>query len=135
MRALVVKQPWAWAIMEGHKRFENRSWTTKYRGPIAVIAGASRSSLKHATAFMSGLGIERPAELPFGCILGIVNLVDVISPSQSDDPFAEGPYCWRLESPVKLERPVPFRGQLGLFRLKQEAQSLLLLPGAATPRI
>lgn len=121
MRALVVKQPWAWAIMSGHKRVENRSWTTKYRGPVAIIAGASRSSLASATRFLSGLGIERPSDLPFGCILGVVNLVDIILPSQSDDPFAEGPFCWMLEQPVKLLRPVPFRGQLGLFRLPVEA--------------
>ena len=120
MRALVVKQPWAWAIIEGHKRFENRSWTTKYRGPVAIIAGASRSKVASATQFLSGLGIERPAELPFGCILGVVSLVDIILPSQSDDPFAEGPFCWVLDQPVKLERPLPFRGQLGLFRLPTE---------------
>ncbi len=121
MRALVVKQPWAWAIMDGRKRIENRSWTTRYRGPVAIIAGASRSSLSSATQFLSGLGIERPADLPFGCILGVVNLVDVIRPSQSSGPFAEGPWCWVLENPIKLERPVPFRGQLGLFRLPTEA--------------
>lgn len=26
IKGLTVKQPWAWAIAEGHKRLENRSW-------------------------------------------------------------------------------------------------------------
>lgn len=117
MRALIVRQPWAWAIMDGIKKFENRSWQTRYRGPIAIIAGASKASLNSGNEFCRRLGIEPPAELVFGCILGVVNLVDIILPSQSDDPFAEGPFCWRLESPVNLTQPVPYPGQLSLFSL------------------
>jgi hypothetical protein len=36
-RTLTVRQPWAWAIARGHKDIENRSWTTRYRGPIAIL--------------------------------------------------------------------------------------------------
>lgn len=117
MRALVVRQPWAWAIMEGLKDVENRTWTTPYRGPVAIIAGSSKASLKHGTAFLHSLGIEVPPDLPFGCLLGVVTVTGIIQPSASDSPFAEGPNCWVLADPVRLERPVPYRGQLGLFRL------------------
>ena len=121
MKALVIRQPWAWAIIEGHKTIENRSWTTRYRGPLAVIAGSSKASLLNGREFIEWLGILVPASLPMGCILGVVNLVDIIRPSQSADAFSEGPWCWVLESPVKLERPVPYKGRLGLFEIGAEA--------------
>lgn len=122
MKALVIRQPWAWAIMEGIKRFENRTWRRAYRGPVAVIAAASAASLVTGTAFIERLGIAVPDDLPRGCILGVVTLTGIVDPSECrDDPFAEGPFCWQLESPVKLAQPVPFRGQLGLFDLPVEA--------------
>lgn len=39
MKALSLWQPWAslWAC--GAKKYETRSWATKYRGPIAIHAG------------------------------------------------------------------------------------------------
>lgn len=40
MKALTVRQPWAWAIARGHKPIENRSWAPTYRGPLAIHAAA-----------------------------------------------------------------------------------------------
>jgi hypothetical protein len=41
LRALTVRPPWSWAILHG-KDVENRSWETKYRGPL-LLHGGSRS--------------------------------------------------------------------------------------------
>lgn len=38
MKALTIWQPWASLIACGAKRYETRSWPTKYRGPIAIHA-------------------------------------------------------------------------------------------------
>ena len=38
MRAITLWQPWASLIACGAKRYETRSWVTKYRGPIAIHA-------------------------------------------------------------------------------------------------
>lgn len=43
MRAITVKQPWAWAIAHGGKSIENRSRGTTYRGPLAIHAGLAWS--------------------------------------------------------------------------------------------
>ena len=32
MKVIVVRQPWAWLIVNGFKDIENRSWMTRYRG-------------------------------------------------------------------------------------------------------
>ena len=39
MKALSIKQPWAWLICRGFKDIENRDWPTKFRGRIYVHAG------------------------------------------------------------------------------------------------
>lgn len=41
MKAITVTQPFATLIALGYKRFETRSWSTKYGGEIAIHAGAS----------------------------------------------------------------------------------------------
>ena len=38
MKALTIWQPWASLLACGAKRYETRSWPTKYRGPIAIHA-------------------------------------------------------------------------------------------------
>lgn len=38
MKAITMWQPWASLLACGAKRFETRSWQTKYRGPIAIHA-------------------------------------------------------------------------------------------------
>lgn len=45
MKALTIQQPYAWAVANGHKTVENRTGPAwKYRGPIAIHAGARLSS-------------------------------------------------------------------------------------------
>lgn len=39
MKALSIKQPWAWLVSEGYKGVENRTWKTNYRGVFLIHAG------------------------------------------------------------------------------------------------
>lgn len=43
MKALTLHQPWASLIAIGVKSIETRSWSTKYRGPLAIHASAKRT--------------------------------------------------------------------------------------------
>ena len=38
MMALTLTQPWATLVAIGAKRIETRSWSTRYRGPLAIHA-------------------------------------------------------------------------------------------------
>jgi hypothetical protein len=38
MKALTLTQPWATLVAIGAKRIETRSWSTSYRGPLAIHA-------------------------------------------------------------------------------------------------
>jgi len=44
VRALMVRQPWAWAIIYSGKDVENRRWRTSYRGPLPLSSRAADAS-------------------------------------------------------------------------------------------
>lgn len=111
MRVLTVKQPWAWALISGPKRVENRTWETSYRGPLLIHAGKSHSDLTLARDLF-----ELPDHLDFGAIIGVVDLVDCVPiASVKNDPFAEGPWCWITTNPRPLSESYRCNGALGLW--------------------
>lgn len=114
MKALSVKQPWAFLISTGQKSIELRSWQTDYRGKLLICASASE---KNAWVKDSG----NDYLLPAGVMICVVDLVDVRPATQSDEEaaFAEGEglnglYAWVLENPrdVMLKKVI---GRLRLF--------------------
>ncbi len=125
LKALTVCQPWAWAIAEGHKRVENRTWATRYRGPLAIHAGKSEKWMAHGLdQIEQALGI-RPHEetLAFGAVICVVDLVACHTldyairhyPWIKFHPFADGPFCWILQHPKRLLEPLPATGRQGLW--------------------
>lgn len=128
--ALTVCQPWAWAIMEGYKRFENRTWYSRHRGPLVIHAGKSRGWL-HGIDELRYHGYSCPDEddLIFGAILGLVEQTDCV-PISADicqgDVFADGPWCHVYLEPRKLAVPVLYRGRQGDFQVPRELVAELL---------
>ncbi len=119
MRALTIRQPWAWAILIGRKRVENRSWSTRFRGRLLVHAAA-----RPWAGATTPLG-EVPPLLPLGAIVGSVEVVDCVPVAELlEDRFAFGPWCWVLRDPEMFRHPIPYRGRLGLY-VVDHATSLL----------
>lgn len=123
--ALSLHGPYAWAVMAGLKPVENRTWTTRYRGPLAIHAGRSRRSDATARALLAELGLSHlaPQDWPRGVLLGTVTL-SAVGPADSPEPrlaalgqspWATGPVLWALEQPRLLATPLPCRGQQGMF--------------------
>jgi hypothetical protein len=98
VKALSLHQPWASLIALSVKRIETRSWSTKYRGPLAIHATKQRPGA--CSQFRAGdpEKIERYCEYiesangfgyrwirPLGAIVATVNLVDVV-PMQEEIP-------------------------------------------------
>lgn len=130
MKALTIKQPWAWAIMASAKTVENRSWYTHHRGPLLIHAGARPDASELVAATFTAARVTLPSDLAVGVILGTVDLVSVCSSSElAGDPWAFGPWCWKLENPQLFEQPIPWRGQQGLFDVP------LTLPTQMTQRV
>jgi hypothetical protein len=46
VKVLSVQQPFAWAILQGLKKVENRSKLTHHRGPLLIHSGKSRDRMR-----------------------------------------------------------------------------------------
>ena len=117
MRALSIRQPWAWLIVNGYKDIENRTWATQFRGRAYVHAGQRiiRDDFPEQRAYLRELGIVVPADLPRGAIVGEITIADCVDGSES--PWFCGSYGFTLAAPVAYAAPIPYRGQLGFFRV------------------
>ncbi len=120
MKALSIRQPWAWLIVNGYKPVENRNWKTNYRGKILVHAGKAMTDddyhIAYEIAKNEGINIPHPDEYNFGGIIGETEIVDCVT--QHDSPFFFGPFGFVLDNSY----PLPFRpckGKLGLFEVKE----------------
>lgn len=114
-KALSLWQPWASLIIDGRKNVETRSWSTSYRGVIAIHA-----SMKVDKKACIDFGYE-PRTIATGCVIGTARLVDCVQfPNPSIVPdaygdFTDGRYGWVLGSIVRFKEPVPAKGSLGLW--------------------
>jgi hypothetical protein len=137
MKALSLTQPWATLIAVGAKRIETRSWSTSYRGQVAIHAAkgfpryARELTLKEP--FVSALlpEFESWRCLPFGAIVAVATLTacvrteDVLTvvaanirmlPHELEfGDYAPGRYGWVLAGVSRLCEPVPCKGALGLW--------------------
>lgn len=110
MKALTIKQPWAWLIVSGHKDIENRSWGTRHRGRFFVHAGKTMSP--EGLAFSDSMGIELP-DLKLGAIIGEASIVDVVD--SSDSPWWIGPKGFLLADQKEYEEPTEMNGKLSFW--------------------
>jgi hypothetical protein len=127
MYALTVRQPWAHAIIAFGKDVENRTWTTEYRGPLAIHAGKTFDY--EGGRVLEKRGYDLLVGMPGGVIVGVVDLVGVVDNSRSRWA-ARGQYHWLLSNPRPLDRPIQCRGQQGLWvpdaRLMSERERRIL---------
>lgn len=123
MKVLTVKQPWATLIVEGLKKYEFRSWKTKYRGEILIHAGLSEE--KEEMEKFKSLNMD----FPKGKIIGIVNIVDCLLLDDSlnkqiisehnvayGNKYRTG-YAWKLDGARKIKLDKEVKGKLGLWNL------------------
>lgn len=109
-RALSVRQPFADLIVGGGKRYETRSWKTKYRGPFVL----------HAS------GRPQPGQRT-RLLLAVATLADVVPVESLDGhisaaeraagDFSAGRFAWRLEDIRPLPSPIPYLGGLSWWRI------------------
>lgn len=123
-KALSIRQPWAWAIINAGKDIENRSWPTKFRGPVCIHAaqGMTRDEFNGFVRTIHGVSIVRPfptgatvpspSELPRGGIIGVAEIVDCVE--ASDSPWFFGRYGFVLRN-VRAVPFIPVKGTLQFF--------------------
>ena len=119
MKALSIKQPWAYLIAVGKKDVENRTWKTNYRGKILIhTTKASKYFDKNQINLIETEMTENEYKNSLdniGEIIGEVEIVDCIKNSKSK--WAEK-YCWNwvLKNPILYDKPIKnIKGHLMLW--------------------
>jgi hypothetical protein len=125
-KVLAVQQPWAYCIVRGLKDIENRTWATRYRGRLYIMASAHRAT-KADIQYAAGLALTKAQHIPSraheyeqGGIVGHVRLVDCVRRDSSVwCQNQDGNYCWILRDQTVIPF-IPMKGRLGIFTVPDE---------------
>jgi hypothetical protein len=122
MKALTIRQPWAWITIHDGKDIENRGWSTNVRGPVLIHAAKGMTRDEYDDALSSadevtGHRCQAPdfEAIERGGIVGVADLVDVLTPKGQR-------YGWHMPDQfgfvLRNARPLPFlpcKGALGFW--------------------
>ncbi|NJN54505.1 MAG: hypothetical protein HC804_06980 [Anaerolineae bacterium] len=150
MKALTVRQPWAWAIINAGKDNENRNWHTNFRGRVFIHAAIGMTHDEYEWAVEEirdktrvikvphtpiklpvliarwGLFSSHDVEIPTynqlirGAIIGAVEIINCVQ--ESDSPWFEGKYGFVLARPEPLLEPLPCKGALGFWNIPENVE-------------
>ncbi len=144
MKTLSLTQPYATLIAIGAKKIETRSWSTSYRGPLAIHAAKGfpkwareftmepvcYEAVKHLYPY-PGRTIDGGAAYPLGFVVATCRLVDcqrtelfsregygsgfkLSDQERAFGDYSEGRWAWILDK-VEPITPFPAKGSLGLW--------------------
>lgn len=144
MKAISIRQPWAWAIVAGYKDVENRDWPTRYRGRVLIHASKREETgdvdyVVNLVAHQTGRTREDIAREygdhllagGLGAIVGAATIDDCVEDMRSDWFF--GKYGFVVADATAIQ-PVPCKGALSFFNVPpQVAQAIREASGSATP--
>ena len=124
MKVITIKQPYATLIAKGLKKYEFRTWKTKYRGEILIHAGKGID--KEAMKKFSQYNFEYPS----GCIIAKVIITDCIEVTdefrkqlKKENPLIYSNvinnkeyngYGFKLDNVEEIE-PIEINGKLSLW--------------------
>ncbi len=132
VKALTLTQPWASLVAVGAKRIETRSWSTSYRGPLAIHAakGFPRDARDFSRCIRLGVLFGPEYEYPRGVVIATCRLVACVPTTEllAKSAYAEDmteqeqlfgnyePRRWGfMLAEIKGIRPVPATGALSLW--------------------
>ena len=131
LKVLTLRQPWATLVAEGIKRYEFRSWKTKYRGKVLIHAGTGID--KEDMKKYKNMNLE----FPYRKILAVVEIEDCLELDEelnnkiiSENNIAYGNkvrtgYAWKLNNIKKISYDKEVNGQLGLWNYDLEEKFIL----------
>ena len=135
MKAISIKQPWAYLIAAGIKDIENRTWKcpekyigervlihaskTQYETPMYLLTDEQYDSIKQEKR------IEINNSLEYGCIIGSIEIVDCVVNHPSiwaektnlpEQLSSECIWNWVLANPILFDEPIMnVKGKLGFW--------------------
>lgn len=137
VKVLSMIQPWASLFVLREAQYETRSWSTKYRGPLAI-----HTSKKVDKAVCSHVAIKslllkhgyKTDDLPSGVIIATCQLDNCLRVIENNETWAVledgrvvsgndfflgdykvGGYVWEVRDMKMLDSFIPAKGRLGLW--------------------
>ncbi|WHX42829.1 2-oxoglutarate dehydrogenase E1 [Mesobacillus sp. AQ2] len=137
MKVLSMIQPWASLFVLREAQYETRSWSTKYRGPLAIHTSKKVDKVvcSHVAikSLLSKHGYNAD-DLPTGVIIATCLLEDCLRVMESHETWAVledgrivsgndfflgdfkvGGYVWEVSDMKMLDSFIPAKGRLGLW--------------------
>lgn len=127
IKALTLHQPWASLMAQEIKTIETRSWSTDYRGLLAIHAGKkvnrNMANEAHRRGDLPGRDVVR------GAVVCIVQLEAVretrhllndqgVYLTEAENfygDFSLGRYAWVTKMVYRIRSPIPAQGHQGLW--------------------
>lgn len=145
MKAITLWQPHATLVAIGVKKFETRSWSTHYRGPLIIHAAKRFEDSEVRLCFdepfrtcLQQAGYRKASDLPLGAAIAMVDLIDILPVEQvvgkidgrelAFGNYQPGRFAWELANLLSFPNPIPMRGRQGLWTLAQDELALIPNP-------
>jgi hypothetical protein len=143
VKVLSIKQPYAQLAVMGAKLIETRPMRTNFRGELYIHASQDfhKGLMRLVGTYPFREYIKKMAhELPTGAIIGKVTVTDCVlidqafkqqleERFQTADPherafgdYTDGRYAWHLSNAVMFDKPIPAKGQLGIWNYELEEE-------------
>lgn len=155
MKALSLTQPWASLVGLGEKKYETRSWNTKYRGLIAIHAskgfpGSCKSLCYHDpfhSVLMKHLRANCGGEfyisdviktIATGSVIAVAELkatrgtdliqsgIQISHQEYAFGDYSAGRFAWELADVIPLSEPIKCKGMLGLWNVPTDIEDQML---------
>ncbi|MDQ4121690.1 MAG: hypothetical protein M3209_09620 [Acidobacteriota bacterium] len=149
VKILPMWQPWASFVVWGEKQNETRSWkpAQNWTGILAILATKTfQDEAKYLCAtnefFRRTLEARNfrydtlKYDLPFGAIIGSVELFKVVSTDSVRDSlspkekvfgdYSAGRFAWQLRNHIELKKPISLKGQQGMWTAPDEIRDAIL---------
>lgn len=137
MPAISIRQPWTNMVVYLGKPYENRTWPTRFRGPVLIHAAKSMTDddycaaiqFAHQTCGISKQMLQKHCEAADldhlrGGIVGYAEVTDCVSEErhaslrpEHRSPWFMGPYGFHLANVHPLPF-LPYIGRLGFFEVE-----------------
>jgi hypothetical protein len=140
IKALSLKQPYAWLIANGYLQVDDRTWGTQYRGPMLIHASKGLyEQYYHYIKSSTNIPIPDRDKLEYGGVVGIAKLVLCCKPGDLPATISREQrvhfgslyhehYGFLFEQATQLAF-MPCHGKLGIFEI--DLDKLLSAPPAA----
>ena len=129
-----MHQPYASLLVKGIKIHEGRTWYSSHRGRL-WIASAAKSPDQSETSEIEEMykvmlqdnSIKFPMNYPTSCLLGYVDVIDVLPQEEYRSKFPQGesqsPYVFICENPTEMPLKFPIKGEHKIYKLDKKIHS------------